>query len=106
MSGYIQVITTVSNKMDAKKIADILLDKRLVACVQIIGPIKSIYRWKHKIETAKEWICISKTRKSLYKAVEKVIKKNHPYEVPEIIVTSITQGSKDYLKWISKETRM
>lgn len=100
MSRYIQVITTVSKKTDAGKIAKYLIDKRLAACVQIAGPIKSIYRWKGKIETAKEWVCIIKTKKSLYKKVEAAIKKIHPYEVPEIIAVPIAAANKDYLKWI------
>jgi len=104
MNSYIQVITTISDKRSAEKIANVLIDKRLVACIQIAGPIKSIYRWKGKIETAKEWMCIAKTRKSLYKKVEKQIKELHPYEVPEIIAVSIAKGSKDYLKWLSDET--
>ncbi|MDP2981621.1 MAG: divalent-cation tolerance protein CutA [Candidatus Omnitrophota bacterium] len=97
---YIQVVTTISGKRGAEKIAKSLIDKRLAACVQIAGPIKSIYRWKGKIETAKEWVCVIKTRKNLYKKVEKTIKKIHPYEVPEIIAVPIAAANKDYLKWI------
>lgn len=104
MSRYIQVITTVSKKSDAEKISKALMDKRLAACVQIGGPIKSIYRWKGKIERALEWVCIIKTRKNFYKKVEKEIKESHPYEIPEIIAVSIAEGSKDYLKWLSDET--
>jgi len=104
MDRYIQVITTVSKKSDAEKIAKSLIDKRFAACVQIIGPIKSIYRWKGKIETAKEFVCVIKTRKNLYKKVEKRIKELHPYEVPEIIAMPIVAVDKDYLKWLSNET--
>ena len=103
-NSYLQVITTVSGKSDAEKIARALIAKDLAACVQIGGPIKSIYRWKGRIETAKEWVCIIKTRKSFYKKVEKAIKENHPYEVPEIIAVSIVEGSKTYLKWLFDET--
>lgn len=104
MNKYIQVITTVSKKTDAEKIGKRLIDKRLAACVQIAGPVKSIYRWKSKIETAKEFMCIIKTRKIFYKKVEKAIKKIHPYEIPEIIAMSIAEGSRGYLKWLSDET--
>nr|MBU1328444.1 divalent-cation tolerance protein CutA [Candidatus Omnitrophota bacterium] len=102
--SFVQVITTVSEKKDAEKIAKVLIYGRLVACVQIIGPIKSIYRWKGKIENANEWVCLIKTRKTLYKKVESAIRKIHPYEVPEIIAISIAKGSEDYLKWLSDET--
>jgi periplasmic divalent cation tolerance protein len=97
---YIQVVTTISCKVGAEKIAKFLINKRLAACIQILGPIKSIYRWKGKIEIAKEWVCVIKTRTSLYKKVEAAIKKIHPYEVPEIISVPIALASKDYLKWI------
>ena len=97
---YIQVVTTISGKRGAEKIAKSLINKRLAACVQIAGPIKSIYRWKGRIETAKEWVCVIKTRKNLYKKVEAAIKKIHLYEVPEIIAVSIAAANKDYLKWI------
>ena len=97
---YIQVVTTISGKRWAEKIAKSLINKRLAACVQIAGPIKSIYRWKGKIETAKEWVCVIKTRKNLYEKVEAAIKKIHPYEVPEIIAVPIAAANKDYLKWI------
>ena len=97
---YIQVVTTISGKVGAEKIADALIKERLAACVQIAGPIKSIYRWKGKIETAKEWVCVIKTKKGLYKKVETTIKKIHPYEVPEIIAVPIAAANKDYLKWI------
>jgi periplasmic divalent cation tolerance protein len=104
MDKYIQIITTVDKRPAAERIAKILIAKRLAACVQVGGPVKSIYRWKGKVETSREWLCVIKTRKSLYKKVETAIKKNHPYEVPEIIVIPIAQGSKDYLKWIFSET--
>jgi periplasmic divalent cation tolerance protein len=97
---YIQVITTISGKSKAEKIAKSLIDKRLAACVQIAGPIKSIYRWKGRIETAREYVCIIKTRKILYKKVETAVKKIHPYEIPEIIAVPIAAANKDYLKWI------
>lgn len=100
MNRYIQVITTISDKSGAEKIAKALINKKLAACVQIAGPIKSIYRWKGKIETAKEWVCVIKTRKNLYEKVEAAIKKIHPYEVPEIIAVPIAAANKDYLKWI------
>ena len=104
MNRYVQVITTVSKRSEADKIARVLIDKKLAACVQIIGPIKSAYRWKGRIENAKEWICLIKTRKTLYKKVESAIRKIHPYEVPEIIAMPIVAAGKDYLKWLSDET--
>lgn len=102
--SFVQVITTVSGRKNAERLTKEIMNKRLGACVQIAGPVKSVYRWKGRIETAKEFVCIIKTRKGLYKKVERQIKELHPYEVPEIIATPITEGSRDYLKWLSDET--
>lgn len=105
MSEYIQVFTTVENKRDAEKIARVLVEKRLAACVQIVGPVASTYRWKGKIETAEEWLCIIKSRQTLYADLEKAIKEVHPYETPEIIALPVVAGSKDYLEWLSSELK-
>ncbi len=101
--AFVQVITTVSGKKDAERLTKEILDKRLGACVQIMGPIKSVYRWKGNVEKAKEWVLVIKTSRALYKKEESAIKKIHPYEVPEIIAVPIIVGSADYLKWLSKE---
>lgn len=102
-SKYIQVSTTVAKRNDAERIANILSKQKLSACTQIIGPTTSIYRWKRKIEKSKEWLCIVKTERSQYKAIEKTIKSIHPYELPEIIAVPIIKGSREYLKWVQKE---
>ena len=105
MKEYIQVFTTTEKKEDAKKIAKALAEKRLAGCIQIVGPIGSIYWWKDKVETAEEWLCFIKSKKSLYDELEKVIKEIHPYEVPEIIAMPIVRGSKDYLEWLKNELK-
>ncbi|MDP2921847.1 MAG: divalent-cation tolerance protein CutA [Candidatus Omnitrophota bacterium] len=102
--SFVQVITTLSGKKHAEKLTKEILDKRLGACVQIIGPFKSVYRWKGRIEKTLEWACVIKTRRELYKKVENAIRKIHPYEIPEIIAIPIIEGSSDYLKWLSNET--
>ena len=102
---YIQVVTAVEKKEDAEKIAKTLVEKRLAACVQIVGPIVSTYWWKDNIETAEEWLCIIKSMKDLYEELEKSIKEIHPYETPEIFALPVVAGSKDYLKWLSNEVK-
>lgn len=101
---HIQIFTTCSKKPEAQRIADSLIKNRLAACVQIVGPIESRYRWKGKNESQKEYLCIIKTQLSLYKKAEKHIKKMHPYELPEITFTKIG-GNTNYLDWITKETK-
>jgi periplasmic divalent cation tolerance protein len=100
MSEYIQVLTTTEKLEDAEKIARALVEKRLAACVQIAGPITSIYRWQGKVERAEEFQCWIKTRGALWAKVQAVIQDLHPYEVPEILATAILDGGKDYLAWL------
>jgi periplasmic divalent cation tolerance protein len=103
MKSYIQVTTTTESKEQAKKIADFIVEQKLAACVQLLGPIESTYRWKGKIETAEEWLCLIKTQADFYNQVEAAIKKMHPYETPEIIAVPIIKGSNEYLQWIDDE---
>lgn len=103
MESYIQVTTTTEKKEEAEKIAISLVERKIAACVQIVGPIISIYRWKGKIETAEEWQCVIKSRKNLYDEIEKAIRAVHTYEVPEIVAVPIVAGSVDYLKWLQGE---
>ena len=103
MKSYIQVTTTTETKEQAQTIAQHLVEARLAACVQIIGPITSIYRWKSKVENTQEWLCLIKTRDNLYAKVETAIKNRHPYDTPEIIAMPIVRGSKKYLNWIDDE---
>lgn len=102
MTKYIQVITTVDKERVAQNIAKLLLNNRLAACIQIF-PIKSLYWWNNKIQNSKEFICLIKGKD--FKKIEKVIKKIHPYKVPEIIATNISKCNKDYLNWLKKEVK-
>ena len=105
MKSYIQISTTTETKEESQKIARSLIEQKLAACVQITGPIESTYRWKGKVETASEWLCLIKTRSSLFKKVETAIKKLHSYETPEIIAVPIVKGSKEYLNWMDDESQ-
>jgi periplasmic divalent cation tolerance protein len=100
---FIQVHTTTEKRKEAEKIANALVEKRMAACVHIVGPVVSTYRWKGKVETVKEWLCLIKTRRDLYDKVEKIIREMHSYETPEIVGVSIVVGSRDYLEWINNE---
>ena len=100
---FIQVIITADKKGKAEQIVKDLLESRLAACGQIIGPVSSHYWWKGKIETSEEWLCLIKSKKSLFDNLEKAVRETHTYEIPEIIALPILAGSSDYLKWIEKE---
>lgn len=97
---YIQVLTTAGSEEEAKRIATALVDTRLAACVQIIGPVTSRYRWQGSVEEAQEWQCLAKTTRGRYPEVEAAIREVHSYEEPEIVATPIAVGSQGYLSWI------
>ena len=104
MSKYIMITTTFDNKEEANKISELLLKERLVSCCQL-GNITSSYHWKGKIEHTEEYILQMKSKKELYKEVEKVILENHSYETPQIIAYDLVDGYKGYLDWIDEETK-
>ena len=103
-SSSIVVFVTTANQDNAAAIGRALVEERLAACANLIGPIRSIYRWQDAIEDASEHLLIIKTRARLYPALEARIKQLHPYEVPEIIAVNIEQGSPQYLQWIHEST--
>ncbi|MFC1869441.1 divalent-cation tolerance protein CutA [Thermodesulfobacteriota bacterium] len=105
MTDHIQVTTTTDKKENAQKIAREVVEKRLAACAQIIGPITSIFWWKDNIDEEEEWLLIMKTRGGLYEELEKAIKDNHTYEVPEIIASPVIAGNRDYLDWLDREIK-
>ncbi|MBW1935062.1 MAG: divalent-cation tolerance protein CutA [Deltaproteobacteria bacterium] len=102
MGGYIQVFVTTGTKEDAQKIGKEVLEKKLAACVQVIGPITSDYWWKGKIERSDEWLCLIKSKDFLYDQLEEAIKAAHPYEVAEIVAVPVQRGSREYLAWIDE----
>ncbi len=104
MTKFIQVITTTDKKNVVEKITNALLNKRLAACIQVM-PVNSSYWWQGKKAKGKEVMLIIKTKKSLYNKVEKEIKRNHNYTVPEILEIPIMSGNKAYLKWLDSETK-
>lgn len=102
MANSIQVTTTLDSREAAEALGSALVEGRFAACAQIIGPTRSIYRWKGTIEHAEEWLCVFKTTRARFAELEAEIRKRHSYELPEIIATPI-DGSAAYLEWISRE---
>ncbi len=89
---------------EAEKISRALIEENLAACANIIGPVRSIYRWQGKVEDAREYLIMIKTRTSLTSRIERAVGKLHSYEVPEIIALPIAAGSTPYLEWIAENT--
>jgi len=87
----------------AEKIAEQLMEHQLAACIQILPTVTSIYRWQDKIERSPEVLLYIKTEQRVYPQLQAMICQLHPYEVPEIIALSITQGLPDYLHWMNTQ---
>jgi len=102
MTDKLLVLTTTGSDTEARKIADALVERRLAACVNIVPKIRSVYRWKGKVETAEEFLLVIKTTRSQEQDVQSAIRELHSYELPECIVVSIEGGSKEYLNWITE----
>lgn len=96
------VITTAGSREEAEKIAHALVERRLAACANIVGPIHSVYRWQGKVETAAEHLLIIKTTAAMFDAVSQAIRELHSYELPECIQLAIEGGSAEYLEWIEQ----
>lgn len=100
------MLTNCSSPKEARRIAKALVERRLAACVNTIAaPVESVYRWKGKIEKAKEYLLLIKTSRARFAAVERTIRESHSYDVPEIIAVPIVSGSRDYLSWLADNTR-
>jgi periplasmic divalent cation tolerance protein len=94
------VLTTLENQEDGERLARLLLEGELAACVQILPPMISIYRWQGAVERASEILLLIKTTRPAYQRLETVIKENHPYQTPEIIALPVEAGLGDYLSWL------
>jgi periplasmic divalent cation tolerance protein len=101
-SEYVQVLTAAGTREEAERIAGALLEARLAACVQLIGPIVSRYWWKGGLESAEEWLCVVKTAGRRFDQLAAAIRDVHSYEIPEITALPITRGTADYLAWIGQ----
>ena len=103
-ADYVIVLTTFPVDQDADGFARALVSEHLAACVNVLPPMRSIYRWKGAIESADEHQLVIKTTTERVRDLETRIKSLHPYDVPEFLVVSIADGTPEYLSWISEST--
>jgi periplasmic divalent cation tolerance protein len=101
---YLMAMTTTDARADAERLARDLVEGRLAACVQVLGPISSTYRWRGAIETADEWLCLIKTTAARFDALAAHIETNHGYGTPELTAVPVDHGSAAYLAWVSSAT--
>jgi len=98
------VLTTAGSEEEARKVAQHLVEHRLAACVNIIAPIESVYRWQGKVESTREWLLLVKTTATAFSAVRSAIAELHSYDLPECVCLAIEDGSPAYLQWIAEST--
>ncbi len=97
---YGVVFVTAGSRPEARRIARGLLEQRLVACANIVPGLESHYWWEGKVDHAREWLLVMKTRRDRFRAVEQAVRRLHSYQVPEIIALPLMAGQADYLRWI------
>lgn len=104
MTDFIVILVTTGSEAEAEQIARALVEERLAACVNVLNPIRSIYRWEGKIADEREWLLLIKTRTASLPVVQARVKALHSYQVPEVIALPILAGSEEYLRWLEQET--
>ena len=103
MTNVRVVLTTVGSKEVAEKLATQLVERRLAACVNVVGPIRSIYRWEGAIEREQEYLLLIKTTAERAAELAAAFAELHPYELPERVEVAIEGGNDDYLQWLSAQ---
>lgn len=106
MTDKIVVLVTCESVKQARTIARALVEQRLAACGNVVeAPVRSIYRWKGKVESAREFLLILKSSRRRFRALESAVRRMHTYDVPEIVALPVVEGSRAYLEWISDSVR-
>ena len=105
MTDKIVILSTCATQEEAEKLARILLDARLAACVNVIPGIRSYYRWKGAIESADECLLVVKSSRDLIGSIGAVLEKEHSYEVPELLALPVVEGAANYLNWLLANLR-
>ena len=99
------IFVTTESEEQAVQIARTLVAERLAACVNIVGPVRSIYRWRDGVKDDREYLLIIKTRALLYMKVETRVREMHTYEIPEVLALNADRGSPPYIQWLLDSTR-
>jgi len=105
MTDYRIVLTTAGSADDADRIATALVQAELAACVNIVSPVTSVYRWKGSVQKEQEWLLLIKTTASAFDRVSKKIRELHSYDLPECIQVPIEAGTAEYLNWIAENVK-
>jgi periplasmic divalent cation tolerance protein len=103
MTDKIVVLNTCESAEEAERLARSLMDLRLAACVTVISPVRSFYRWKGAVADSAEWLLLIKTSRPLFARLRSALEAGHSYELPEILALPVIEGSPDYLSWMDGE---
>jgi periplasmic divalent cation tolerance protein len=101
---FLVVLVTAGSADDAQRIGRALVDERLAGCANVVGPIRSIYRWQDAVEEADEYLLVLKARAADLPALDARVRALHSYDVPEVLALPVAAGSKDYLEWLAAAT--
>lgn len=106
MTDKIVVLVTSATAKEARRIADLVVKRRLAACVNIVEiPVRSVYRWKERVESVRELLLVMKSSRRRFRELQRAIESVHSYEVPEIIALPIQSGSRKYVAWLAESLR-
>jgi len=100
MTDKIVVLSTCASEEEAERIARLLVEERVAACVNVLAGVRSFYRWKGEVESAGEWLLIVKSTRDRFADLRAAIEKAHSYEVPEVVALPVVEGAANYLSWI------
>jgi periplasmic divalent cation tolerance protein len=103
MTDKIVVLSTCASAEEAEGLARRVINEHLAACVNVLSPVRSFYRWKGEIQDSDEWLLIIKSTRDKFDALRAALESAHTYEVPEVVAISIVDGSPNYLSWIERE---
>lgn len=105
MTDKVVVLSTCGSEEEAARLARLLVDERLAACVAVAPRVRSIYRWEGKVEESEEWALTVKSSRALLPALMERLKSSHSYQVPEILALAVVDGNPDYLDWMQRELK-
>lgn len=100
MTDKIVVLNTCASEEEASRLARVLVESRVAACVTIVPGARSVYRWQEAIESAAEWLLIIKSSRGVFERLRLVLEKAHSYEVPEVLALPVVDGSPNYVSWL------
>ena len=103
MTNKIVVFSTCGSEAEAERLARHLVGERLAACVSVVAPVRSFYRWQGVVENAEEWMLVIKTSRELFERLRIVLESAHSYELPEVLAVPVIEGSPTYLRWLDLE---